>query len=192
MNERRGAFPSGLQFTLRNKQLSFTNVNMSAHSDMRKTSGSDLELQHRSRKVVRKHFKPRLTSELQRTTVSSTLKPDLEEVKEPNKTATNQLQRCCKLKKWWHIDRHSEKCGKLSTCQRTRVEQSRAAAPPHWKEPGVDVLSRQCEHHRVHYICWLEKHLEDDVTPLHPEHMLRMQQATSLKRAANKQDNRRS
>lgn len=72
---------------------------MSAHSDMRKTSGSDLELQHRSRKVVRKHFKPRLTSELQRTTVSSTLKPDLEEVKEPNKTATNQLQRCCKLKK---------------------------------------------------------------------------------------------
>lgn len=63
MNERRGAFPSGLQFTLRNKQLSFTNVNMSAHSDMRKTSGSDLELQHRSRKVVRKHFKPRLTSD---------------------------------------------------------------------------------------------------------------------------------
>lgn len=124
MNERRGAFPSGLQFTLRNKQLSFTNVNMSAHSHMRNTSRSDLELQHRSRKVVRKHFKPRLTSELQRTTVSSTLKPDLEEVKEPNKTATNQLQRCCKLKKWWHIDRHSEKCGKLSTCQRTRVEQS--------------------------------------------------------------------
>lgn len=71
---------------------------MSAHSHMRNTSRSDLELQHRSRKVVRKHFKPRLTSELQRTTVSSTLKPDLE-VKEPNKTATNQLQRCCKLKK---------------------------------------------------------------------------------------------
>lgn len=48
-----------------------------------------------------------------------------------------------------------------------------------WSEQTV---CRQCEHHRVRYICWLQKHVEDDVTPLHPEHMLRMQHATSLKR----------
>lgn len=111
-----------------------------------------------------------------------------------SKSPTKQLQINCRDAANWRSDDTSTDIQRnVGNWVRARGPGwSRAAAPPHWKEPGVDVLSRQCEHHRVHYICWLEKHLEDDVTPLHPEHMLRMQQATSLKRAANKQDNRRS